>query len=136
MQELIHKKSIIFGITLVLLAGLVGACSGRASGSSSNMAPGADNGVATTVNVVTSEMSFALDPLPTQAGKITFIVTNNGKIEHDFVVKGNGVQAGTKMIPPGGSETITLTLAPGTYEFVCAVFGHSFAGMQGNFTLN
>jgi uncharacterized cupredoxin-like copper-binding protein len=138
-KSLLTNKTTIFAVTLVLLAGLIGACSGGSPGrsnSSNNTTNTANSAVATTVNVTTTEMSFAFDPMPTRAGKITFVVTNNGKIEHNFVVQGNGIESGTKMIPPGGSQSITLDLAPGTYDFVCGVFGHAIAGMRGSFTLS
>lgn len=139
MKQSIYRSTLYFALGLVLVGGLLGACSGgsRISSSSSPTTPtgGADT-AANTVNVTTTEMEFRFDPMPTQAGRITFVVTNHGKIEHNFVVQGQGRDYATKMIPPGSSETLTVDLAPGTYNFVCAVLGHNFAGMQGSFTLS
>jgi uncharacterized cupredoxin-like copper-binding protein len=135
MKNLFTNKTILFAIGLVLAAGLVGACSGGGANRTNKTNSAANSGVATTVNVNITEMSFAFDPMPTQAGEITFVVYNNGVIEHNFVVQGNGIESGTKMIPPGSSQSITLDLAPGTYSFVCGVFGHAIAGMKGTFTL-
>ena len=54
-------------------------------------------GPATTVQVRESE--FKITPAPATvaaAGKVTFVVTNAGKIQHDLAVQGAGVPAATK----------------------------------------
>lgn len=147
MKQTFTKSTVFFALGLVLLGGLVGACSGGGTSSdgsakttqtqtqtqtqTSNVST-----VATTVNVTTMEMSFSFDPMPTKAGRITFVVTNHGKIKHDFVLEANGREYATSKLSPGASETLTVDLGPGTYNFVCNVFGHNFAGMQGSFTLS
>ena len=35
----------------------------------------------------------------------------------------------------GGTKTLTMTLAPGTYTYYCSVPGHRQAGMQGTLTV-
>jgi uncharacterized cupredoxin-like copper-binding protein len=89
----------------------------------------------TTVNVTTRELAFTLDTTQANAGTITFVVTNNGHAPHDFALKGNGVNEKTPLIQPGGSESLTVELKPGTYEFECTVPGHAGAGMRGTFTV-
>ena len=90
-----------------------------------------------------TEFGFALSPKSVPAGKVTFTVTNGGAIPHDFKVcsspKGGTADtcAGkvTKLINPGASATLTLTLAKGRYEYLCTVPTHATAGMKGVLTV-
>jgi uncharacterized cupredoxin-like copper-binding protein len=81
-------------------------------------------------------MSITFETMPTRAGKYTFVVTNRGSLEHNFVLEGNGVNYQTKIIPPQSSESLTADLAPGTWHFVCSVPGHALVGMRGSFTVS
>jgi uncharacterized cupredoxin-like copper-binding protein len=94
------------------------------------VAPGA---AATTVKVSETEFKIALGSTSLKAGKITFDVKNDGKIQHDLAIK--GMSEKTKLISPGGSATLTVTLKPGTYELYCSVPGHEAAGMKVNLTV-
>lgn len=89
----------------------------------------------TTVNVVAKNMKFALDTSQASAGTITFVVTNADPMPHDFAVEVNGVEHKTAMIDAGKTETLTLDLEPGTYNYRCTVTGHSLAGMRRTFTV-
>ncbi len=70
-------------------------------------------------------------PTVAAAGKVTFVVKNAGKIQHDLALQGAGVSASTKtpLISPGQSAKLTVTLAAGTYTLYCTVPGHRAAGM-------
>jgi uncharacterized cupredoxin-like copper-binding protein len=83
---------------------------------------------ATTVAVTETEFKISLPSTELKAGKITFEVKNDGKIEHDLAIK--GMDEKTKLIPAGGSEDLTVTLKPGAYELYCSVAGHEEAGMK------
>lgn len=89
---------------------------------------------ATTVDVTETEFMIALASTKLKAGKITFDVKNEGKIDHDLAVK--GIEERTKLIPAGGSDKLTLTLKPGTYELWCTVAGHEAAGMKLEITVS
>jgi nitrite reductase (NO-forming) len=56
-------------------------------------------------------------------------VINVGALPHDFIIDELGVS--TSEVPGGGSETVTINAAPGTYEYYCAVPGHKEFGMVG-----
>jgi len=71
-----------------------------------------------------------------KAGPITFQVTNSGKVPHDLVVKGNGVNAKTPLLNPGQSKTLKVDLKPGTYELYCSVPGHKQLGMDLHITVS
>jgi uncharacterized cupredoxin-like copper-binding protein len=83
-------------------------------------------------NVTASETEFkiALDSSSVSAGRVTFDVENDGKIPHDLVVKGNGVEAKTPLLDGGESKPLTVDLKPGTYDLYCSVPGHKEAGMD------
>jgi uncharacterized cupredoxin-like copper-binding protein len=87
-----------------------------------------------TVTATETEFKIAVPSTSLKAGKVTFDVKNDGKIEHDLAIK--GMSAATKLIPPGGSATLTVTLKPGTYELYCSVPGHEAAGMKLNVTVS
>lgn len=89
---------------------------------------------ATTVEALESEFKIALPSTNLKAGKITFDVTNDGKLPHDLAIK--GMSEKTKLIPAGGSDKLTVTLKPGTYELYCTVPGHEEAGMKLNVTVS
>ncbi len=88
-----------------------------------------------------SEFKFKLSKtsmLP--VGSVTFKVTNKGAIPHNFkvcarpvlsTVKSACVGKVTPTLQKGASATLTLKLAKGQYEFLCAVPGHAAAGMKG-----
>ena len=83
---------------------------------------------ATTIQVSETEFKITLPSTKLKAGKITFHVKNDGKIEHDLAIK--GMSEKTKLIAPGETADLTVTLKPGTYELYCSVPGHEAAGMR------
>ncbi len=89
-------------------------------------------------NVTASETEFkiALDSSSISAGRVTFDVKNDGKIQHDLVVKGNGIEAKTPLLDAGESKTLSVDLKPGTYDLYCSVPGHKQAGMDVKLTVS
>ena len=86
-----------------------------------------------TVSVTESEFKIVLASTTLKAGTITFDVKNAGKIQHDLAIKGGPK---TKLISPGGSAQLTVTLKPGTYHLYCSVPGHEQAGMKLDVTVS
>jgi uncharacterized cupredoxin-like copper-binding protein len=82
---------------------------------------------AQTVQVTETEFKIALAGYKAKAGKFTFQVKNAGKIAHDLAIKGGPK---TKLIQPGQSATLIVTLKPGKYHLYCSVPGHEQAGMK------
>ena len=65
------------------------------------------------------------------AGPTVFAVTNGGTIPHALEVEGRGLERSTRMLQPGQTDTLTLTLRAGSYELYCPVGGdsHKHLGM-------
>ena len=66
------------------------------------------------------------------SGKITFTVTNRGRLGHTFRIraKTRNVLAMTT-IQPGETKTETRRLAQGTYTMYCVLANHEELGMYG-----
>ena len=98
-------------------------------------------------------VDFMFDPssFTIPAGEtITLNLTNNGAVEHEFVIMKFGTTVGDDFgdedeeniyweveVSPGDSTTVTFT-APsdaGDYQVVCGIEGHFMAGMVGSLTV-
>ncbi len=88
---------------------------------------------AQTVQVTETEFRIALAGYKAKAGKFTFDVKNAGKIPHDLAIKGGPK---TKLIQPGATAQLVVTLKPGKYHLYCSVPGHEQAGMRVDITLS
>jgi uncharacterized cupredoxin-like copper-binding protein len=98
------------------------------SATSTQAATTAPKPQATTVQATESEFKIALASSELKAGKITFDVKNAGKLPHDLAIKETSDK--TKLISPGASAQLTVTLKAGSYELYCTVTGHKEAGMD------
>jgi uncharacterized cupredoxin-like copper-binding protein len=86
----------------------------------------------TTIEVKLSEFEVSLEPTQTVAGEVIFNVRNEGHLPHDFKIWGSDVDYTTSMLQPGESETFTVSLEPGSYDYECTVEGHNMLGMRGS----
>ena len=82
-------------------------------------------------------------------GKVRFVVTNIGRVEHEFVVLKTAKPAGSLLegkeasesgavgeiggVPSGQARTLTLTLKPGHYSLICNLPGHYKTGQFADF---
>ena len=81
-----------------------------------------------TIAVSASEFKFVLLPKTGKKGTIVFSVRNNGKLGHDFKIKGK------KSATIGSGKRTTLRVAftaAGRYPYLCTIPGHAQAGMKG-----
>lgn len=105
------------------------------SPSASPMATPAEGGessgaAATAVTFTAGDLFF--DPKEATIAANTDVqvtLNNGGALAHDWAVRDQNI--GTSLLNPGGSETITVNLPAGDYQFYCTVPGHAEAGMVG-----
>ncbi len=133
-------------ILIVGGAFFLGACSGKAG------APTPGNAV---VHVTAGEWQFKPSMTKAPAGPVTFLVANQGKVEHELVLlktdksaKGLAVQPTGKVDEAAAGENVgeveveagvtgasTFNLAAGHYVFICNLPAHYSQGMFGDFTV-
>jgi iron uptake system component EfeO len=113
------------------IAILVAACGGAGT------SPGASVAVpAGAIQVEAKEYSFTPSTITAPAGSITFSVKNAGTQEHEFeIFQGDAVKDEIEGLVPGLTKNLTVTLAAGSYTFVCKVNGHDQQGMKGTLTV-
>lgn len=104
-------------------------------------------GPTTTIKVTMTDFHFEPAQFTVPAGQeITVNATNNGAVEHEFVIFKLGTDAGVKFgdededniyweveVQPGQSVSVTFTAPsePGEYYVTCGIEGHLEAGMSG-----
>ncbi len=125
------KKFILVFAVLLLASALLTACGGSGSGGS------------TSISVTMTDFHFDPTSWTVPAGKeITLKLTNNGSVEHDWVLmskpvtppaqQGSADELFKATTNAGETKTVTFTApsAPGEYEVICTVPGHLEAGMS------
>ena len=148
----------------LLLASLVlgtAACSSSSNSEGSSSSPpstSADTGQNVSVSLQQWSVTPSITPGP---GSVTFSVTNNGTIPHEFVVlktdtsaaeiplgkfegepdRINEDTAGTNVgetgdMDAGATQTLTVQLAPGHYVFLCNLPDHYAQGMHVDVTVS
>ncbi len=134
-------------LTLLILGAVLAACTGNmarhtnhvrdmpAANAPQNQASQNEGNRTTTVNVTVRDFEFLLDTTGVEAGSITFRVTNNGSMPHDFAIMAAGEEHRTSLLQPGASESLSVDFQPGAYNYICTVPGHAILGMQGVFTV-
>lgn len=92
--------------------------------------PPPDGGGAST-SIEVDMVDIAFDPkeitIPANTD-VTVNLVNKGALPHNFSIEG---EADSGEIPGGGTVSVMLNLAPGTYEYFCNIPGHKEAGMVG-----
>jgi uncharacterized cupredoxin-like copper-binding protein len=75
-----------------------------------------------------SELRFTLSKRSVAKGKVSFTVTNRGKLKHDFKIAGKK----TPVLAPGKRATLSVTFSKaGRFPYLCTVPGHAAGGMKG-----
>jgi plastocyanin len=88
----------------------------------------------TTVALSAQDLFFDPDGITIPADTdVTITLTNDGAAIHDFYQPDLDVK--TADLSPGDSDSVVINLAPGTYQFWCAIPGHKDAGMTGTITV-
>jgi uncharacterized cupredoxin-like copper-binding protein len=137
-------------VLLAVISGLVAACGVATSTTPSDQK---------LITVTLDEYHVRIDATSVPAGTVTFQVNNMGTQKHEFVILKtdlavaalpadpavvNKVQEDTAGVQhvdeiselvPGGLQTLTVALTPGTYILVCNYPGHVHAGMLATLTV-
>ena len=82
---------------------------------------------ATTVHVTAKDFFFRLSTKKVRHGRVTFLVKNGGATTHNFEIAGRM----SKMIGPGKTASLTVTLKRGRWPYKCTVDSHAQLGMKG-----
>jgi plastocyanin len=152
-------KKLVTALTAGSLALGIAACGGSgSSSSSSSAAAGAAPATSSTAAATTSSaagtasagasrhLAIAANPggalkfdkssLSAKAGKVTITFTNKAPEGHNFTLESSGGhKIGATPTFEGGSKTLTVSLKPGKYMYMCTVPGHAMGGMMGTLTV-
>ncbi len=129
------RKPFLIGLFFILIL-VLSACSTTSS---------------TNISVKMTDFSYTPKDVSILAGKeITLNITNDGKVEHEFVIMKPGMTVGDDFGPedeeniyweveakPGETKQVTFTAPtePGVYQVVCGTPGHFMAGMGAKLTV-
>ena len=81
----------------------------------------------TTVVRVKADFVFVLSRKTVPHGRVEFVITNPSPVAHDLAIAGHK----SKLVQPGKSRTLTVTLKRGHYPYRCTVDSHAKLGMKG-----
>lgn len=84
----------------------------------------------TTIRVTEREFKIGLSTTHARAGQVRFVIENAGRYPHALAIAGVGVKAKTKLIRPGKTAVLIVTLKRGPYTLWCPVPGHEARGMK------
>ena len=115
-------------VAALALAGL-GACGGG-GGSSEKCPAKVDTKTATggAITVCASDIKFDVVTIKAQPGPLKVTLVNDGAIYHTLKIPDANLELKTNS---GKTDSGTVTLSKGTYDFDCTVPGHAAAGMKG-----
>lgn len=81
------------------------------------------------------QLKFDKQSLSAKAGKVTVAFTNASPVAHNFTIQAAGKNVAATKTFAGGKQSVSATLKPGRYVFLCTVPGHAQAGMKGTLTV-
>ena len=109
-----------------------------APSAASAAAPAASPAVASTAPsnataVIVKDFKIEPADIKVQGKAVSLAVTNQGPTIHNVTIRdaSGTVIVATRDLKPGESETISATLAPGTYVLFCSLPGHESLGTKG-----
>jgi plastocyanin len=89
----------------------------------------------TTIRVTEREYKIGLSTTKAPAGPVRLEIKNTGKLAHALTIAGAGVSTKTKLIAPGKTAVLLVTLKKGAYSIWCPVPGHAALGMSAKITV-
>lgn len=89
-----------------------------------------------TIRVTEREYRIGLSTRTGAAGSVLFVVTNKGRLTHQFAIAGPGLKEHkSPMIRPGNTVRLKVTLKAGKYSIWCPLPGHAALGMKTTLTV-
>lgn len=85
------------------------------------------------LRVTTREMKFTPSTMSIAAGDRTITVHNSGTLTHTFSINDLGQEV---TVSPGATKSLTISLKPGKYAYVCRILDHEGLGMHGVLTVS
>ena len=126
------------GLAAVALLGLVAALGfliRRSSTSTTAPWAGVISSILVLIGLVVwgASTARAETEIATTAGEVTVTLENKDLFWHTFTIEELGVDL---RVPIGAELPVTFEAPPGEYEFICAIPGHTEAGMHGTLTVD
>jgi uncharacterized cupredoxin-like copper-binding protein len=117
------KRTIVVSVGAAAIAATI-AVSGQAAMSTQRLSLQADPH---------GKLRYNKKTLTAKAGRVTIVMRNpsTSGIRHGIAVEGKGVDKDGRIVAPGKTSTLTLSLKPGRYTFYCNFDGHRGRGMKG-----
>ena len=70
-----------------------------------------------------------------RSGRVTVKLTNDSSVQHNVTIAQGSKTVGATKTITGSSDSVSLELNPGDYDFYCSVPGHRQSGMEGTLTV-
>ena len=145
-----HKfRFLLAASVLAILAVSIGACGGDDNKTSTPSASTTTSTGKTTIKASLGEYFIKLDKSSVPAGSVRFDVSNDGNVEHEFVVIKTNLAPGKlplkggeakedvgpspgeiPSVKVGKKKALAVTLKPGKYVLICNLPGHYKAGQS------
>ncbi len=117
---------------LLVVAFAVAACGGNGGDGTTTTLAGTTTSPGTEITVRATEFMFDPNDFDVAAGTpITFVLVNEGVLEHDFTIEEINLKIETLV---GETKEETVTIPAGDYVIFCSVPGHREAGMTATLT--
>jgi uncharacterized cupredoxin-like copper-binding protein len=81
------------------------------------------------------QLAYQFTEAEAKPGKLEIDSPNEASVEHNIAIQSGGVNAVGPTVKGGDVSSISVTVKPGTYEYLCTVPGHAQAGMKGTLTV-
>jgi uncharacterized cupredoxin-like copper-binding protein len=137
-----RRFTALFVIAVAIAVPIAGCGGGDDNDNTSADTGGAATGAAATgssetVDLTAVDYKFNPSDPALKQGDVTFKLTNDGQTGHSLEIEDvNGQDEELEgEVQPGDSNTLTVNLPPGKYEFYCPVDDHKEMGMEGEITV-
>ena len=83
----------------------------------------------------TGALAFQFASAEAPAGEVEVDSVNESSVGHNIAIEGDGVDEEGEIVQGGDTSSVTVSLKPGEYKFLCTVPGHAEGGMEGVLTV-